>query len=170
MGLPNAGKSSLLNALAGYDRAIVTDIPGTTRDTVEETVICGGVLLRLVDTAGIRDTADAVEQLGVERSRRAAANADLVIVVADGSQAPLTVDEEILALAAKAPHWILAVSKDDLNPAAGTAVMDSFPRACGSRTRLVSFNSVPSRRAWTRCWTPCKPASPPEHLTMPVRC
>ena len=88
VGLPNAGKSSLLNALAGYDRAIVTDIPGTTRDTVEETVICGGVLLRLVDTAGIRDTADAVEQLGVERSRRAAANADLVIVVADGSQSP----------------------------------------------------------------------------------
>ena len=88
VGLPNAGKSSLLNALAGYDRAIVTDIPGTTRDTVEETVTCGGTLLRLIDTAGIHDTADAVEQLGVERSRKAAETADLVIAVADGSQTP----------------------------------------------------------------------------------
>ena len=75
VGLPNAGKSSLLNALAGYDRAIVTDIPGTTRDTVEETVTCGGTLLRLIDTAGIHDTADAVEQLGVERSRKASLTA-----------------------------------------------------------------------------------------------
>ena len=141
VGLPNAGKSSLLNALAGYDRAIVTDIPGTTRDTVEETVICGGVLLRLIDTAGIRDTADAVEQLGVERSRRAAANADLVIVVADGSQAPLPVDEEILALAAKAPRWIFAVSKDDLNPAVKTAVWQ-LPKGLRDPDAFVSFNSV----------------------------
>ena len=122
VGLPNAGKSSLLNALAGYDRAIVTDIPGTTRDTVEETVTCGGTLLRLIDTAGIHDTADAVEQLGVERSRKAAETADLVIAVVDGSQTPPTVDEDILSLSAQAPHWILAVSKHDLNPAAKTAV------------------------------------------------
>ena len=141
IGRPNAGKSSLLNALAGYDRAIVTDIPGTTGDTVEETVTCGGVLLRLIDTAGIRDTADAVEQLGVERSRRAAANADLVIVVADGSQAPLPVDEEILALAAKAPHWIFAVSKDDLNPAVKTAVWQ-LPKGLRDPDAFVSFNSV----------------------------
>ena len=82
VGRPNAGKSSLLNALAGYERAIVTDIPGTTRDTVEESVLCGGVLLRLIDTAGIRATEDPVEQLGVERSRRAIASAELVPDVA----------------------------------------------------------------------------------------
>jgi len=141
VGLPNAGKSSLLNALAGYDRAIVTDIPGTTRDTVEETVTCGGVLLRLIDTAGIHDTADAVEQLGVERSRKAAETADLVIAVVDGSQTPMTVDEDILALAAKAPHWILAVSKNDLNPAAKAAVWQ-LPKELRDPDAFVSFSSV----------------------------
>ena len=81
VGRPNAGKSSLLNALAGYERAIVTDIPGTTRDTVEESVLCGGVRLRLIDTAGIRETEDTVEKLGVERSLRAMESAQLVLAV-----------------------------------------------------------------------------------------
>ena len=85
VGLPNAGKSSLLNALAGYERAIVTDIPGTTRDTVEESVLCGGVLLRLIDTAGLRETEDAVEKLGVERSRKAMEEAELILLVRDGA-------------------------------------------------------------------------------------
>ena len=85
VGLPNAGKSSLLNALAGYDRAIVTGVPGTTRDTVEESVLCGGVLLRLVDTAGLRETEDEVERLGVERSRRAMEEAELILLVKDGA-------------------------------------------------------------------------------------
>ena len=141
VGLPNAGKSSLLNALAGYDRAIVTDIPGTTRDTVEETVTCGGVLLRLIDTAGIHDTADAVEQLGVERSRRAAETADLVIVVADGSRTPPAVDSDILALAAKAPHWVLAISKNDLNPTVKAAIWQ-LPKEVREPDGFVSFSSV----------------------------
>lgn len=88
LGKPNAGKSSLLNALLGYDRAIVTDIAGTTRDTVEEKLPVGGVLLRLTDTAGIRDGGDAVEALGVERSRAAAHQAALAILVLDGSSPP----------------------------------------------------------------------------------
>ena len=141
VGRPNAGKSSLLNAILGYDRAIVTDIPGTTRDTVEETVTCGGTLLRLIDTAGIHDTADAVEQLGVERSRKAAETADLVIAVVDGSQTPPTVDEDILSLSAQAPHWILAVSKNDLNPAAKTAVWQ-LPKELRDPDAFVSFSSV----------------------------
>lgn len=141
LGKPNAGKSSLLNALLGYDRAIVTDIAGTTRDTVEEKVTVGGVLLRLIDTAGIRETDDAVERLGVERSRRAIESADLVIVVADGSHTPLTVEPDILALAARAPHWILAISKDDRNPAVKTAVW-RLPDGAPAPEHLVSFNSV----------------------------
>ena len=114
VGRPNAGKSSLLNALAGFDRAIVTDIPGTTRDTVEESVLCGGVLLRLTDTAGIWDTEDTVEQLGVERSRKALEAADLVLAVVDGSVPPTAEDLAVLRLAAKAPRWIAVFSKCDL--------------------------------------------------------
>lgn len=117
VGRPNAGKSSLLNALAGYDRAIVTSVPGTTRDTVEESVLCGGVLLRLIDTAGIHDTADEVEKLGVARSRQALADADLVLAVIDSSADFTKEDEEILLEAAKHEHWILIHSKLDLDTA-----------------------------------------------------
>ena len=85
IGAPNAGKSSLLNALVGYDRAIVTDIAGTTRDTVEEKAVVGGVLLRLIDTAGIRETGDTVEKLGVERAKKAVEQADLILALLDGS-------------------------------------------------------------------------------------
>lgn len=115
VGRPNAGKSSLLNALAGYERAIVTDIPGTTRDTVEESVLCGGVLLRLIDTAGIRDTEDEVERLGVARSRRALESADLVLAVVDGSADMTAEDLEALRLAAGTGRpWIFVSAKLDL--------------------------------------------------------
>lgn len=117
VGLPNAGKSSLLNALAGYERAIVTDIPGTTRDTVEESVLCGGVLLRLIDTAGLRETEDAVEKLGVARSRRAMETADLILLVDDSLTDPasLTEFQQLLNEAGKgSAPWIYVASKRDL--------------------------------------------------------
>lgn len=114
LGKPNAGKSSLLNALLGYDRAIVTDVAGTTRDTVEEKVSVGGVLLRLIDTAGIRTGGDAVEALGVERSRAAAKQASLAVLVLDGSRPLSDEDEDAIALAQAAPHLIVAVNKSDL--------------------------------------------------------
>ena len=106
LGKPNAGKSSLLNALVGYDRAIVTDAAGTTRDTVEEKATAGGVLLRLIDTAGIRDASDPVERLGVERARRAAAEAELALLVLDGSRPLTEEDREAVRTARTVPHVI----------------------------------------------------------------
>ena len=126
IGLPNAGKSSLLNALVGYERAIVTDIPGTTRDTIEEKVRLGELSLRLIDTAGIRQTRDEVERLGVERSRRALMEAGLVVAVIDGSQAPCPEEREILAEAEKAPKALAVLSKGDL-PAVRETVETSLP-------------------------------------------
>ena len=117
VGKPNVGKSSLLNALAGYDRVIVTEIAGTTRDTVEESVMVGNTRLRLIDTAGIHDTEDQIEAMGVERSRHAAENADLVIFVCDGS-APLTdEDHEVISFCAEAERSIALINKSDLGKA-----------------------------------------------------
>ena len=114
IGRPNAGKSTLFNALLGYDRAIVTPIAGTTRDTVEERLNMGGVLLRLIDTAGLRDTDDQVERLGVERSRAALERAELVLAVVDSRDQLSAEDSEILSLAFSAPRCVVIENKADL--------------------------------------------------------
>lgn len=123
LGKPNAGKSSLLNALLGYDRAIVTDIAGTTRDTVEEKVLVGSVLLRLCDTAGIRDAADTVERLGVERAQQAAQRAELALLVLDGSAPLAREDEEAIAAARRARRMLVLVNKADLPQVLDTAAL-----------------------------------------------
>ena len=128
VGRPNAGKSSLLNALVGYDRAIVTDVPGTTRDTVEARCKLGGVVLKLIDTAGLRDTEDAVERIGVARSRAALEEARLALLVVDGSE-PLTA-EDLAAMdeAEKAPRVLCLVNKSDRPLAADVdALRRRFP-------------------------------------------
>ena len=115
VGRPNAGKSSLLNALVGFDRAIVTNIPGTTRDTVEERVELGGVTLRLIDTAGLRDSDDPIEQLGVERSRAAMEEAALVLLVVDGTEKATREDADLArAIAGTGKPWVLVRSKGDI--------------------------------------------------------
>ena len=114
VGKPNVGKSSLLNALAGYERVIVTEVAGTTRDTVEETVMVGSTRLRLIDTAGIHDTRDTVEAMGVRRSMDAVKNADLVIFVCDGSQGLTPEDRTVMDLCAKQEHAIALINKSDL--------------------------------------------------------
>lgn len=116
VGRPNAGKSSLLNALLGYDRAIVTAVPGTTRDTIEEKLGLGGLCLRLTDTAGIRPTEDAVEKLGVDRSRAALREAELVLVLIDGSEDFTAGDAALLREAERAPKALVLLSKSDKEP------------------------------------------------------
>jgi tRNA modification GTPase len=116
VGRPNVGKSSLFNRLLQQDRAIVTDIPGTTRDTVSETAAIGGIPVRFVDTAGIREGQDKVEQLGIERSYQALADADLVVVVLDG-HAGITPEDQTLLERAGSNALILANKADqDLAP------------------------------------------------------
>ena len=124
LGRPNAGKSSLLNALAGYERVIVTPIPGTTRDTVEEKIRLGSLVLRLMDTAGIRDTGDTVERLGVERAMDAAREADLALVVIDGSQPLSPEDLRAMDTARNARNVICILSKADLPQCISPAELD----------------------------------------------
>ena len=127
LGRPNVGKSSLLNALLGEARAIVTEIPGTTRDTVEEQLVLGGFPLRLVDTAGVRHTADPIEQEGVRRARDKAAAADLVLLVVDASQ-PLHAEDQMAMALAPPERTVLVLNKCDLPAVPAAAECASFPR------------------------------------------
>jgi tRNA modification GTPase len=113
VGPPNAGKSSLLNALVGTDRAIVSEFPGTTRDTIEESITIDGVPVRLVDTAGIRAHADRIEAQGIERTERALRSARIALLVIDGSE-PLSSDAEALLQRTRGYERILFLNKADL--------------------------------------------------------
>ncbi|RMF62716.1 MAG: tRNA uridine-5-carboxymethylaminomethyl(34) synthesis GTPase MnmE, partial [Cyanobacteria bacterium J069] len=113
VGRPNVGKSSLLNAWSRSDRAIVTELPGTTRDVVESQLVVGGIPIQVLDTAGIRDAEDVVEKIGVERSRRAAQAADLVLLTLDASQGWTDADREIYEQV-KGRSLILVMNKIDL--------------------------------------------------------
>lgn len=114
IGRPNVGKSSLLNALIKEDKAIVTNIEGTTRDIVEGSINIKGINFDFLDTAGIREAKDLVEQIGIEKSRKIVETADITILVLDGSQALTNEDQELLKLVENKPH-IIAINKKDLN-------------------------------------------------------
>lgn len=115
VGRPNVGKSSLLNAWSRSDRAIVTPLPGTTRDVVESQLVVGGIPVQVLDTAGIRETSDQVEQIGVERSHQAAQNADLVLLTIDAAQGWTGADQDIYQQIQTRP-FLLVINKIDLNP------------------------------------------------------
>ena len=126
VGRTNTGKSSLLNALLGYNRAIVTDVAGTTRDTIEEKVLIGNVLLRLIDTAGLRKTGDNIEKLGIERTYEAINKAGLIIVVLDGSQKLTDEDYFVLESIPADTPVIVVINKSDLPTVLDPAELAKF--------------------------------------------
>lgn len=128
LGKPNAGKSSLLNLLAGEEKAIVTEIAGTTRDVLEEQISLGGISLRMLDTAGIRDTEDKVEQIGVERAKKHAKDADLILYVVDTSVELDENDREIMELL-KGRKAIVLLNKSDLNPVVEKEQLETMTEA-----------------------------------------
>lgn len=146
VGRPNAGKSSLLNAWSGRDRAIVTDLPGTTRDVVESQLVVAGIPVRVLDTAGIRATEDRVESMGIERSRQVASEADLVILVLDAAIGWTQTEADIYETIGDRPV-ILAVNKVDLAPVARVGIppevaSDRVIATCFHPDKPVELNGI----------------------------
>jgi tRNA modification GTPase len=152
VGRPNVGKSSLFNRLLEQDRAIVTDIPGTTRDLVSETAAISGIPVKLYDTAGIRESAELVESLGMERSYQAMADADLALVVIDLSQPETAEERELIARAVRQGRWLLAGNKCDLQPRAEvpqyTVPVSALTGQGISALRDAILEAVAPRGAW----------------------
>ena len=148
IGKPNVGKSSLLNALLKEDKAIVTDIAGTTRDIVEGNINVGGVLLHLIDTAGIRDASDTVEQIGVKKSKQILSEAELVILVFDYSEKLSEIDIELLKQT-KDKTRIIIVNKNDLNKLIDLDQLDDY-------LLISSFNEKDIEKVTDRIKEVCK--------------
>ena len=150
-GRPNVGKSSLLNALLGEEKAIVTDIPGTTRDLISGEMNIGGIRVLLTDTAGVRETEDRVERIGVERTRKAMAEADVFLLVVDGSESLQPEDRTLIAEMPE--NGAIGLSKTERRSGPWRGIGRSFPvqpwirKACGgSRPICVALRSC--RTGW----------------------
>lgn len=148
VGRPNTGKSTLFNALLGRERAIVTPVPGTTRDTVEERANLAGMTLRLIDTAGLRDTGDEAERLGVERSRAAMEGAELILAVLDLSRPVTEEDLDLVRRAVSAAPTVVVLNKSDL-PALGKvpAELESVPHVAVSARTGAGLEDLEARIA-----------------------
>lgn len=136
VGKPNVGKSSLLNLLVGQERAIVTDVAGTTRDTLEETINLGDITLQIIDTAGIRSTEDVVEKIGVEKAKTISEDADLILYVMDSS-VPLDENDEDIARMIKDRKAIILLNKSDLNEVVDKSSVDSLLSKAAQRNIIV---------------------------------
>src|SRR5438067_1572036 len=145
IGRPNVGKSSLFNGLLGHGRAIVTAVPGTTRDTISESIALDGVPVTLIDTAGIRTTVDAVELMGVERTRRTASDAELLVVVIDGSQSMNAEDKLAIQSATGKPH-VVALNKSDLPDFSRARVDGNFSSAAMVTVSAVTYEGLADLR------------------------
>lgn len=164
LGRPNVGKSSLLNSLLGFERAIVTPIPGTTRDTVEGSLKFGGVLLRLADTAGLRASQNPVERLGIERAEEEAKRAELAIVVFDGSE-PLSKEDGLAVAASKsAKHRLAVINKSDLPQRLSAAEIEGdFDASCA--VSALKGSGISELEDAVRALFPPAAAPPGEILT-----
>lgn len=144
-GRPNAGKSSLLNRLAGQERAIVTEVAGTTRDTLSETVVLNGLTLHLTDTAGLRDTEDTVERIGIERARTAITQADILLLVYDvtrdieGESTPLQLAEQLFGELPEAKRLLIIANKSDL---LATSSSDSLSTAAQIKMQDKDYEQI----------------------------
>lgn len=154
LGRPNVGKSTLLNALLGRERAIVTDIPGTTRDLIEETIKIGQLLLRVTDTAGLRCTKDPIEQAGIDRALATATASALTLVVFDGSQ-PLTEEDEFVLSQAAAQRAIAIINKSDLPQQIDKSVLqEKFTKVISVAARIgdglaLLLEAIPETLQWS---------------------
>lgn len=148
VGRPNVGKSSLFNRLVGKDRSIVTEVPGTTRDMVTETVAIRGVPLRIADTAGLRKTAERVEAIGVERTLETMADADVTLLVLDGSESLEEEDRDLLARIEGVPGCLVVVNKRDRPPAWDPQLVRPMPLLVSARSGSGCASLEEAIAAW----------------------